>query len=162
MRSIIPILLATILISGCASEGQFSASRTFESSRDSLGQCDDEGGTFVKLFYGNRRIRTVGVAHLQAGELFVIQLKPENDANNRPDIDYDALDVTISGKLCAPGQKPPESDCFLTAGPASYNNAGPDNELVICVPEGQASGTYYYNIVIDKTGSLDPRADVSP
>jgi len=144
MRSIIPILLAS----------------TFESSRDSLGECDDEGGTFVKLFYGNRRIRTVGVAHLQAGELFVIQLKPENDANNRPDIDYDALDVTISGKLCAPGQKPPESDCFLTAGPASYD-AAPDNELVICVPEGQASGTYYYNIVIDKTGSLDPRADVS-
>lgn len=154
------MLLATILISGCATEGRFSASRTFESSGASLELCDDDGGTFVKLFYGNRRIRTAGVAHLQAGELFVIQLKPENDANNRQDIDYDALDVTISGKLCAPGQKPPESDCFLTAGPASYNDTAPDNELVICVHPDQPIGDYHYNIDIENTGSLDPRVKV--
>jgi hypothetical protein len=155
------MLLATILISACATEGQFSASRTFKSSPDSLGQCDDEGGTFVKLFYGNRRIRTAGVAHLQAGELFVIQLKPENDANNRKDIDFDALDVTISGKLCAPGQKPPESDCFLTAGPKSFDDTAPDNELVMCVHPDQPIGDYYYNIDIEDTGSLDPRAKVN-
>ena len=161
MKNTILMLFATILISACATEGHFSASRTFESSGDSLGQCDDKGGTFVKLFYGNRRIRTVGVAHLQAGELFVSQLKPENDRNNRQGIDYDTLDVTISGKLCAPGQMPPESDCFLTAGPESYDDTAPDNELVMCVHPDQPPGDYYYNIDIKETGSLDPRAKVN-
>ncbi len=169
MRSIIPILLATILMSGCASgrgsehaaaaveDGQFDDQATFDGSRAKLKTCSGPGGTHVNLFYGNSEIRTAGVVHLKAGKFFAIKLMPHNDMNNRPRIDYEDLNVTISGKP----DGSPSSD-WLTAGPTSYNKAGPDNELVICVPEGQATGTYYYNIDIDKTGSLDPRADVSP
>ena len=172
MRSIIVIFLTTILISGCVTErasvggsesaagavedGRFDDQATFDGSRAVLKTCSGRGGTHVNLFYGNSEIRTAGVAHLKAGKFFGIKLIPHNDANNRKGIDYKALNVTISGKSGGS----PSSD-WLTAGPASYNKAGPDNELVICVPKEQAEGDYYYNIVIDQTGSLDPRAKVN-
>lgn len=164
MQRIILTLLATILIPGCApggaeesakegtEEGQFNAKASVRSSRALLDDCDDAGGTHVKLFYGNRRIRTAGVAHLKAGEVFEIWLNPENDANNRPGIDYETETVTISGKDLA--------SVWLTA-VGSYNSTpAPHHELVICVPAGTPGGDYFYNIDITDTGSIDPRADV--
>jgi hypothetical protein len=149
------MLLTTLLISACAIEGRFSKSGTFPT----LGECDDKGGTFVILKYSNNEIRTEARARLQAGEIFEIRLDPRNDQWNRPTvpggstpIDYRDFDVTISGKDAA--------SSWLKAGPDSWRSAK-DNKLVICVPPG-TDGTFYYNIEIDETGSLDPRADVSP
>ncbi len=162
------MLLATILISGCGSEnaakgavegavegdldGQFDGQALFDSSRALLDDCDDKGGTHVNLFYSNFEIRTAGVVHLKTGEIFAIRLKPKNDMNNRPGIDYETETVTISGKDGA--------SAWLSAVGSHDLTPAPDHELVICVPPGQAAGTYYYKIDITKTGSLDPRADV--
>ena len=161
MRKIILMLLATILISVCgtvgiaqspAAEGQFDAKASFKSSRALLDDCDDKGGTHVNLFYGNFEVRTVGVVRLKKGEIFAIRLKPKNDANNRSGINYETETVTISGKDLA--------SAWLTA-VGSYTSTAPDHELVICVPPGTATGTYYYQIYITNTGSLDPRAEVT-
>jgi hypothetical protein len=154
MLRIIPMLLAVVLITGCAVQGRHNASRTFDASRALLNTCDNTGGTFVNLFYDNSQIRTVSVAHVEPSEIFAIRLKPKNDAYNRPGVDYETVDVTISGKAGFP------NSAWLTAGPDSYIGTAPDHELVICVPQGTAADRYYYTIDIDQTGSLDPRADV--
>lgn len=153
MRRIILMLLATILISACARQGQYSASGTFDASRALLDECDDKGGTHVNLIYDNHQIRTVAVARLKAGEIFAIRLKPKNDQkNDRPNIDYETETVTISGKGAA--------SAWLSAS-GSYNNTNPPHhELVICVPLKQPDGQYYYQIEINEAGKLDPRADV--
>lgn len=154
------MLLATILITGCkangapegAEEGQFDAEASFDSSRALVDKCDPHGGTHVNLFYGNFQIRTAGVVHLKAGKIFAIRLMPENGVNNRPGIDYETETVTISGKDSA--------SAWLSA-VGSYDSApAPLHDLIICVPPGTAKGTYYYQIDITNTGSLDPRADV--
>ena len=151
MQKITLMLLAIILISGCA--GSFQRSAKFDSSRASLDECDDKGGTHINLYYGNNRIKTAGSADLARGEIFAIRLKPENTPNNRPGISYDDVDVTISGKGSA---------TWLTAGPESYNDLpGPHHELIICVPPGTPiSDDYFYNIEIVSTGNIDPRAKV--
>lgn len=157
MRRIILLVLFTIVVSGCAFQGRFSESGTFPS----VGDCDDTGGTFVNLFYDNRQIRTVAVAHIEPGEIFAIRLKPSNDGYNRPTVeggstpvDYRDFDVTVSGKDGFP------ASAWLSAGPASWNTAT-DHELVICVPNDlERPSRYYYTIDIDQAGSLDPRADV--
>jgi len=149
MRRIILLVLSTIVIAGCAFQGRFSKSGAFVS----VDTCDETGGTFVNLFYSNHEIRTVAVAHVRPGEIFAIRLKPKNDANNRPGVDYEDVDVTISPKAGYPDSS------WLTAGPESWNTAT-DHELVICVPPATAIGKYYYTIDIVETGSLDPRADV--
>ena len=171
MRITILLLLATILISGCATEGQFNASRKFDISPATLAalssECDNSGGTSARLDYGftgstqgaKTRIKIKGLVHVIPGEIFAIELKPKSNGNIST-VDIDAAMVTISGKECAPGEIPPESDCFLSAGPASYNNTAPGHELIICVPADQPSGPYYYNVEIKDVGKLDPRADV--
>ena len=146
------ILLAIASLVGCAGQGRFSSSAQFDSSKASLDECDDTGGTHVNLFYGNDHIRTAGVVHLKKGEIFAIRLKPTNDANNRPGIDYEDQTVTISGKTA--------QSAFLNAIGSYSGTAGPHHELIICVPPDQASDTYYYKIDITETGNLDPRADV--
>ena len=161
MRRIILMLLATILITGCkangapegAEEGQFDDKASFDSSRALVDKCDPLGGTHVNLFYGNFQIRTAGVVHLKVGKIFAIRLMPENDANNRSGIDYKTETVTISGKDSASG--------WLSA-VGSYDSApAPHHDLIICVPPGTAKGTYYYQIYITNTGSLDPRVEVT-
>lgn len=164
MRKILLMLLATILMSGCApggaeesdkegtEEGKYNEKASVRSSRALMDDCDDTGGTHVILFYGNRRIRTAGVAHMRPGEIFEIWLKPENDLNNRPGIDYETETVTISGKDLA--------SVWLTAVGTYDSTPAPHHELVICVPLGTPKGDYFYNIDITETGSLDPRADV--
>ncbi len=166
------IILATIMTSGCATEGQFSASREFDLSPVTLtalsGVCDASGGTSTKLYYGftgrtnnaKKRIKIRGLVHVSPGEIFAIELVPRGNSKIRPGLNVEDLDVTISGKLCA-GEMPPDSDCFLTAGPKSYNDTEPDkHKLIICVPTDQDVGEYFYDIEIEEIGTLDPRADV--
>jgi len=156
MRRVILMLLVSVLIAGCKAngadedsmEGQFDENASFDSSRALIDDCDGHGGTHSNLFYGNFEIRTVGKVTLQAGKIFAIRLKPKNDANNHPDIDYKTETVTISGKNSA--------SAWLTA--VGTFNSTP--ELTICVPPGTPKGIYYYNIDITNTGSLDPRGDV--
>lgn len=152
MRKITVILLATILIAGCAAQGRFSSGNEFDSSRAALDECDDTGGTHINLFYGNDHINTAGVVNLRKGEIFAIRLKPTNDGNNRPGVNYEDETVTISGKTAA--------SAFLTAIGSYSGTPGPHHELIICVPQNQAADSYYYKIDITQTGNLDPRADV--
>jgi hypothetical protein len=169
MRRTLFMLLATCLAAACmpdesgtkepsavgregTGEGQFDAQGTFDSSRAKARACDDTGGTHINLFYGNYRIETAGFAYLKAGEMFAIRLKPQNDSNNRPGIDYEVETVTISGKDLA--------SVWLTASGSFASTPPPHHELVICVPSGTPNGSYYYNIGITQTGSLDPRAEV--
>ena len=167
------IILATIMTSGCATDGQFSASRKFDLSPVTLaalsGVCDASGGTSTRLYYGftgstnnaKKRIKIRGQVHLSPDEIFAIELVPKGNSKIRPGLNVQDLDVTISGKLCAVGEVPPQSDCFLTAGPKSYNDTKPDDyRLIICVPTNQAPGEYFYDIEIEEIGTLDPRADV--
>lgn len=160
MRITIPVVLAALLMSGCATDGRFSRSRHFDSSRADLDACDDTGGTPVKLHYGfsgnsstaSNRIRITGLVHVRAGEIFAIELSPKNNRGINSNVDFADSLVTITGKDMP--------SAWLHAGPASYKDTDPDHELVICVPPNQEPGPYYYNIEIQDAGSLDPRADV--
>ena len=139
------MLLTTILISSCAREGAFIKSREMAS-------CGEVGGTFVNLFYSNAQIKTAATAHVVRGEDFKIRLKPKNDSNNRPGIDYRTETVTVSGK---------DADSAWLSASGSYNSTSPPHhELVICVPPDQPDGNYYYQIEINEAGKLDPRANV--
>ncbi len=153
MRSIIAIFLTTILISGCAIQGRFSDSATFDAARALIDQCDDKGGTFVKLHYDNHQIKTIGVAHLEAGEIFAIRLKPKRDSKiDRETVNYETETVTISPK--------PGSPAWLSANGSYSGTPAPHHDLIICVPPGTPDGKYYYKIHVNEAGTLDPRADV--
>ena len=160
MRITTLILLGVALTAGCATDGRFSAKREFDSSRANLDECDDIGGTAVKLHYGftgnsstaSNRIRITGLVHVQAGEIFAIELNPKNNRSINSKVDFEDSLVTITGKDMP--------SAWLSAGPASYTDTAPDHQLVICVPKDQEPGAYYYNIEIQNAGSLDPRADV--
>lgn len=160
MRITILILLGACLVSGCATDGRYSASREFRLTGASLGECDGTGGTPVKLHYGftgnsstaDNRIRMRGLVHLQTGEIFAIELKPKGNKAIFENVDFEDVKVTISGKRA--------KDKWLSAGPASYNDTAPDHEMTICVPSDLDPDHYYYNVEIEMTGSLDPRADV--
>jgi len=159
------IILATIMTSGCATEGQFSASREFDLSPVTLtaisSVCDASGGTSVKLDYGftgsskraKKRIKIKGLVHVVPGEIFAIELVPRGNSEIRPGLNIQDLDVTITGKDA--------NSIWLKDGPESYNDTQSDgHRLIICVPTNQAVGEYYYDIEIEKIGKLDPRADV--
>lgn len=163
MRTTILVLMVAIVVSGCAGQGQYISSREFNTSLAVLDTCDQTGGTPVKLYYGyngvtpraSAEIKIRGIAHVRAGEVFAIELKPKSNNRIRPGFNFEDAEVTISGK-------PGTNSDWIEHNPASYNDTAPNHELVICVPEGQPSGRYYYNIEIEDTGTLDPRADVDP
>ncbi len=153
MQRIIAMLLAAILLSGCDTHGNYSKSRTFDSSRSGSDKCDDQGGTHVNLIYDNHQIRTVAVARLRAGEIFSIRLKPKNDPEkDRKNVNYETQTVKISAKGGGPA--------WLSASGTYDTTPEPYHDLVICVPPGTANGAYYYKIEITGAGTLDPRADV--
>ena len=151
MRKTMLSLLTTFMAAGCAT-GQFNAGSEFDSSRATLDDCDDIGGTHINLHYSNYQIRTTSIAHLRAGEIFSIRLKPQNTPANRPGVDYEDKVVTISGKTAG--------SAWLSASGSYSTTPEPHHDLVICVPPNEPPGTYYYDINIVDTGSLDPRADI--
>ena len=168
MKRITVILVSFLLMTGCATDGKFSASRKFDISPATLAaladECDVVGGTPTKLDYGfngstensKKRIKIKGLVHVVPGEFFAIKLKPKGNDKIRPDLIVEDLVVTISGK---PAVGLPSG--WLKAGPKSYNDTEPDDyQLFICVPSGLAHGAYYYNVEIEAIGNLDPRADV--
>ena len=148
MRRIILMLLATVLISSCA--GRPSKSGSFSA----LGECDDKGGTFVILHYGNAEIRVTARAKVAAGEIFAIRLKPDQTKYDPKDIDFKAQKVTITPKT--------GSGTWLAASKSYNETDAPHHELIMCAPKTETSGTeHFYNIVIDKVGSIDPRVDIN-
>ena len=159
MKRITLILVSFLLITGCVTQGEFSASREVDASRATLKECDDNGATLARLTYGftgnsirsDSRIRLRGRVHVEPGEVYAIELRPRGNSNISS-IDLQAADVTVTGKDAA--------SAWLTAGPASYNDTAPDYELIICVPPDQPPGKYHYNVEIKDFGKLDPRADV--
>ena len=141
MRKITVMLLTTMLILGCASEGRFIASNVPNS-------CDGTGHSFVIIHYGDSRILVIPIVEIKAGAELQYRLLPDRRKSDLTD--YEDTLVTISGKLSPDGDWMNESGTFN----------GSDGVLKVCVPENPTEETYFYKVEVAGVGDLDPRAHV--
>jgi hypothetical protein len=143
MRNLFLVLIIPLLLTACVTEGTFTKYHTFNTPED----CED-GGTFVRIHYGDSYLRVLPIAKVKRGTALEFQLKPKiNRAQDQ--FDYNKVLVTIKGKNA-------NSDWIDVEGTAE----SPSEDLTICVDPGQAVDTYHYWVEVKEVGRLDPRADV--
>lgn len=145
MQRTVLVLLASVMLSACASEGKFVES-------DSMASCGGHGGTFINLHYGDSELSTNPIAHVRPGGDFEIRLKPKRRADDPAGVNYEEVGVNVAGKPSDPAA------AWITAS-GSYDDSK-DHKLVICVDPNQPEGDYNYEITVDHVGFLDPRVDV--
>jgi hypothetical protein len=137
------MLVTSLLLVGCATEGKFS---TY--TKSPLAACA-RGATFVNVHYGDSEISAHAIAQVKVDGVFLFRLAPRKRQSDQ--VNYDDMLVTITGKSSDPN--------------ASWINVSGKYEdskvLAICVPSDIDEGTYEYFIEVEKVGKLDPRADVT-
>jgi hypothetical protein len=142
MNRTIVVLLATILLSGCA--GLTTSSHC-------------EGGPHsraVKIHYGDSELTvTPKVANVYRKGDFVLKLQPRKRNNDPAGVNYNAVNVTVVGKT-------DDDKTWIPSQTESYDSAA-NHEIVYCVPSGQAPKVYEYEITVVEVGKLDPRAKVN-
>jgi len=135
-------LLAVACLSSCA---------MYPASEDISACTDSSPKKNVKIEYGDSHLSVdVKEQKIKRDEYLAFDLKP-NSSKGPNNLDYKTVMVTIKGKDEA-------SDWISASGSAD----GSDGPLLVCVPTGQAPGTYYYLIEVEKVGTLDPRVAVQP
>lgn len=147
IRIAVLILALAFVLQGC--EGSYSSFRKFDNPGCS------KGGTYVKVKYGDSKLKVKPISKLHRGGAFEFRLKPKKPWPWGKDKDYGNALVTIEGKD-GPGG--------LDANWIKADNEGNRNnrKLIVCVPPAPEieKGIYYYSIKVEKLGILDPRADV--
>jgi hypothetical protein len=105
----------------------------------------------VTIIYGDSHLEADAKVHVKPDGQLVFRLKPKSTKGPNG-LDYNTVRVTIKGKSDTPAAG--WIDEFGTA-----ESSG--GKLTECVPAGQAEGTYYYLVTVDKLGTLDPRVEVT-
>jgi hypothetical protein len=133
------VLLATLLITGCATNGKLIESRVPNS-------CGSVGHTFTWIKYGDSHLGALAFSKIGRNAEWRFRLLPDHSSG--PNAYTDAL-VTISGKT-------PADSWVSVSGQHSSNPV-----LILCVPEAIAINTdVNYMIDVQWVGKLDPRAKV--
>jgi hypothetical protein len=139
MRHFITVLLATLLISGCAKDGKLISSNIPNS-------CGSIGHTFTWIKYGDSHLGALAFSDIGRNAEWRFRLIP--DRSSGPNAYTDAV-VTISGKT-------PADAWVSVSGQHSSNPV-----LIICVPAALTIGAEVnYMIDVQWVGELDPRAEV--
>lgn len=152
MGRILTILILTIFLTGCATDGAFRTSTILD------GPCGDRvaGYTLTGIAYGDSHLVVVPVSDIKAGAEWRFYLRPSKRANDI--VDYETVKVTITGKFPAVNDPPDRNDWISVSGAYADDSK---HYLVQCVPDDLDEGEQYEFLVEVKTvGTLDPRADV--
>ncbi len=141
MHRILIMLVVTAISAGCAG---FSQSP----------YCEGPRSNSVTIHYGDSELTvTPKVANVRRNGDFVLKLQPRKRNNDPAGVDYNAVNVTVVGKTA-------DDKTWIPSQTESYNSAA-NNQIVYCVPSGQALKVYEYEITVVKVGKLDPRAKVN-
>jgi len=139
MRQFMTVLLATLLISGCAANGKLISSRVPNT-------CGSVGHTFTWIKYGDSHLGALAFSDIGRSAEWRFRLIP--DRSSGPNAYTDAV-VTISGKTPA--------DAWVNI--SGKHSANP--VLILCVPASLTVGSdVNYMIDVQWVGDLDPRAKV--
>jgi len=139
MRQFMTVLLATLLITGCATNGKLIASSVPNS-------CGSVGHTFTWIKYGDSHLGALAFSKIGRNAEWRFRLIP--DRSSGPNAYTDAV-VTISGKTPA--------DAWVNIS----GKHSSDPVLILCVPESLTVGSdVNYMIDVQAVGELDPRAHV--
>jgi len=139
MRQFMTVLLATLLITGCATNGKLIASSVPNS-------CGSVGHTFTWIKYGDSHLGALALSDIGRSAEWRFRLIP--DGGSGPN-SYSNKVVTIIGE-------PPNDTWLSVSGQHSS-----DPVLTLCVPASLAVGTdVKYMISVKDVGELDPRARV--
>lgn len=133
-KALLLSVLAITLVA-CATPGEYSATRSVST------ECSN-GSTFVNVDYRDSYLKVNAVANVKRNGALEFRLRAGGG--------YEGKQVTISGKTA--------NDGWISA---SGSDDGRDNTLIVCVPEDQADGAYYYLVRVEDVGTLDPRANVT-
>ena len=141
MPRTILMLLATMLLYACAALTQSQ-------------YCEGPRSSRIKIHYGDSELTvTPKVAQVRRTGDFVLRLQPNKRRNDPAGVDYNTVDVTVVGKTA-------DDKVWIPLKKESYDSAV-NHEIVYCVPAGQATVEYEYEILVEKVGKLDPRVKVN-
>lgn len=117
-----------------------------------LGDCEGPASAMhVTVSYGDSRLSAnPPVVNVKRKGDFVVRLAPSRSAGPHG-IDYSTVNVTIVGQTMA---KSGTDNSWIT----SKTGDASDDPFVWCAPDEEE--VYYYQVTVDKVGSLDPRVDV--
>jgi hypothetical protein len=150
MKKIFLLVAAWSLLSACVANG-VPRSMTFVST-----VCGEEvrGYTPLKIEYGDSFIRVKAKSKIWKKTEFRATLSPKRDSDDA--INYDDVSVTITGKAT----DSPASDWI--SGTGTFNNTeNQGHEILLgCVPNALPGKVYFFDVVVEEVGRLDPRAEV--
>jgi hypothetical protein len=145
----IAVFALPLLLSGCALEGEHSASYKVKN----LDKCG-EGGTWVNVRYGDSQLKVKSKIKVQKGSGIEFRLKP--DKKQSDPVDYENVKVTISGKTKDENGNPITKNNWINVA----GNAKDDGTLAVCADVD--IGDYEYLVEVEGVGTLDPRVNVHP
>lgn len=157
---VLTILFVATLFAGCCT---FTRDGGFCSRSINSVACNSQvdGYTRTVILYGDSKIAVVPISHVRSNTEWRFRLQPVVLPTDNQGIDYNNVDVTITGKP-AQNPLPPDHNDWITVS-GSYNGAaGNNHNLVLCTKAnlGAQGTTYEYEVKVDTVGIIDPRADV--
>lgn len=145
------LIIATVALAGCASDGSFRSGTFFSEV------CDPprvvQGFTLTAIHYGDSRLIVIPISKIKVNSEFRFILVPKRRSDT-DEVVFSEQTVSIS------------SDDDDDAGETEpgwlevEGTASDDGTLALCVPESVARNRYKYDVVVTEVGQLDPRADV--
>lgn len=157
MKRILTVLLASTLFTGCCI---FTGNGGFCKDSISSTVCGGtvDGYTATIVAYGDSELVVVPISHIRPNTEWRFRLQPiirRDDYN-----DYNAMTVDIKGKAPESGQEPDHNDWISIGG--SYDTSDERTRTItLCTPSDlPPESTYKYEVEVEETGKLDPRATV--